>query len=321
MRLMRKWLLPLVAVVLATTTIVFLQLWRQERERADALQAAHGVACVPGPEVSAAPSSFERTSVAAEITDSAASNATDGPAGDGQSDVSDEYRLLKDDTYREAYRKYRVSELARGHVDMTRVLGISRATADRLVALQVDREIEWLSVPRRNPRTEEELQARTLENERGRRDEDAAIGALIGDNNVGKWHAYQDSLRQRHEVRAIDRELALDGAPLRDEQVDALVGVMFAERQRVQDELEQFSAGLPPSGGMKAKMRGYESARQADLERAAEERIRAAAGRLLTPEQLSVFVETRRRWQEMNDAEMAMYRAADDVRRRMGEGN
>ena len=321
MCLMRKWLLPLVTATLAITIVAFWQLWRQERARADALQFAHDVSRKPDPEVPAAASSSNRSLPVADSAALGGSDVSGAGAGDSEGYISDEYRLLQDDAYREAYRKHRILELTRGHIDITRVLGIPRASADRLLALQVDRELDYLSVPHRNPRTEEELHARRLEIERRQRDEDAEIGAIIGANNLARWHAYQDSLPLRHEVRAVGRELALDGTPLRDEQVDALVEVMLAERRGVHDELAQFAAGLTPSDGMKAKMRGYRDAREAELEHAAEVRIRLAANRILTPEQMSVFVETRGRWQEMSDAEVAMYRAADDARRRIGDSH
>lgn len=318
MYLMRKWLMTVVAMALATTTVVCWQLWREERARADALQAAHDAPRESNSKGAVAASPSNHSLPAADIAVSGGSGGWGAETDDGQGYASDEYRLLQDDGYREAYRKHRVLELSSGHIEITRVLGISQASADRLLALQVDRELEYLSVPHRNPHTEKELQARKLENERNQRDEDAQIGAIIGDTNVARWHAYQDSLPLRHEVRAVGRDPALGGSPLRDEQVDALVGVMYAERQRVRHELEQFSAGLTSSGGMKSKMRGYQDARAAELDRTAEERIRAAASRILSPEQLAVFVEKRRSWQEMNDAEVAMYRAADEARRRMG---
>jgi hypothetical protein len=316
---MRKWLLPLVAVALATTTVVFWLLWRQEHARANALQSIDDVPREPDPQATVAASSSDRSSRSAGEAAFGGTEASTDEGGGTESSFSDEYRLLQDDAYREAYRKHRILELTRGHIDMTRVLGISKANADRLLSLQVDREIQYLSVPHRNPRTEEELQTRMIENERRQRDEDAEIGAIIGDNNVARWHAYQDSLPLRHEVRAVGRELAQDGAPLRDEQVDALVEVMSAERRRTQVELGQFAAGLTPSDGLKAKMQGYRDARRVELEHAAEDRIRSAANRILTPEQMTVFIETRRRWQEAMDAEVAMYRAADDARRRLGD--
>jgi hypothetical protein len=314
---MWKWVLPLVAVALAITTVAFSQLWRQERTRADALQAEQAAARKPDRRVLAVVSSSERPTPPAASAAPAGSNAANGARGESEDHASDEYRLLQDDAYREAYRKHRLLELTRGHIEMTRVLGISRATADRLLARQVDREIRYLGAPHRNPRTEEERQARKLENERGQRDEDVEIGAIIGDSNVARWHAYQNSLPQRYEVRAVGRELALDGTALRDDQVDALVEAMSVERQRIRKELEQFTAGLAPSVGLESKMRGYRDARESELDRAAEDRIRSAASRILAPEQFSVFVEKRRGWREANDAEVAMYRAADEARRRM----
>jgi hypothetical protein len=313
---MRKWFLPLVTVGLAISTATFWQLWRQERAHSDALHAASGTtrqdAQVPltvPPAAGPLPPAGIRTP------------SDSGVAEDRQdSSASDEMLLLQDPAYRAAYRKYRLAELTHGHVDITRVLGISAEIADRLLAYLVDREVEYsLSGPWRNAQTEEEQNARTLDNERRKREEDAGIGSIIGDGRVTAWHDYQDSLRQRHEVLAVGRSLALSGAPLRDDQVDALVAVMAAEQRRTEDDISQFGAGLGPRDGREVKVQGYLDARQSELDRAREDRVRAEAARILTPDQLTAFVDLRRQWQAGTDAEIEYYRAADEARRRVRE--
>ena len=46
--------MPVVAVTLATTTVVFWQLWREERAREDALRAAYDAPRVPNSKVAVA---------------------------------------------------------------------------------------------------------------------------------------------------------------------------------------------------------------------------------------------------------------------------
>jgi hypothetical protein len=226
-----------------------------------------------------------------------------GDSPDGPADyLSDEARYYQNESYREAQRRFRTLELREGHIEITKALGISREKADRLIALLVDQELRYLSTPHPNPRNEEELQARRLEIERNRLESDAEIAAVIGELNLSKWHEYQASLPVRHQVRELRLELADGAHPLREDQVEPLIGIIHGEQRRAQDQLAEFTAGLAWSEGMEAKLEGYWSAREAELNRTAEDRIRTAAGRILSPDQLEALVVRLRHDREMQQA-------------------
>jgi hypothetical protein len=229
----------------------------------------------------------------------------------------DESRYYQDETYREAQRRYRLLELKEGHIEITKAMGISRETADQLLALLVNRELSYLSAPHPNPRNEEERQTRRLENERLQLEEDAEIAAVIGELNVEKWHRYQASLPFRHQVRELRLELADGPNPLPEDQVEPLIDVIQTERKKASERLAEFKGGLAWSEGMEAKSSSYLQARRAELDRETDKRILAAAGSFLSRDQLEVLLASMRRDRELQAAASEARRAMIEAHRLM----
>ncbi len=315
MRASTAILLVLVAALVATSGV----LWRKlENERVRASAAAGSL------ETAEAPADRVAPALAGSPGPGGAEPRAggQGDAPDASADyLSDEARYYQNEAYREAQRKSRTLELEEGHIDIAEALGISREKADRLIALLVDQELRYLSTPHPNPRNEEELQARRLENERNQIESDTEIAAVIGELNLSKWHEYQASLPVRHQIRELRLELADGTYPLRADQVEPLIGIIHGEQQRARDQLTEFTAGLTWSEGMEAKLEGYWSAREADLNRAAEDRIRTAAGRILSPDQLEALIVQLRRDREQQQARYARRAAWIEAQRLIEQGN
>lgn len=89
-----------------------------------------------------------------------------------------ERRMLQNESYREARRRYRQLELGRGHMDLAGSMGISQETADRLIALLVEGELRYLGGANRNPRNEKEMRIRQMENLQAQHEQDAELDAL-----------------------------------------------------------------------------------------------------------------------------------------------
>jgi hypothetical protein len=221
---------------------------------------------------------------------------------DQKSVAPDEWRLLQNAEFREARRRFRHLELKSGHVDLARVVGISDETADRLIGLLVDRELQYLSHPRTNPRNEAEIRARKLEIEQSEYEEDRQIAALIGEANLPRWKSYQASLPVRHQVRELGAELLTSGEPLRADQVEPLIAAIHSERQRVREELIDFNSGLDWSPGAKDQSRMAHTKMTAQLEAAADARLRAKLASILSPRQLETFDDMRRNSRELREA-------------------
>jgi hypothetical protein len=224
-----------------------------------------------------------------------------------------ERRLLKDPSYLEARRRFRQLELAAGHIDLARELGIPESVAQRLIALLVDQELQYLSEPHPNPRNEAERQARQLEISEAEYKADREIAAIIGESKLQAWKDYQASLSVRHQVYRLGATLFAASAPLRQDQVEPLVDAIYAERERAAQELKEYTASLAWSGGMEGKSHTYRNQRRVELRNAADERIHEAAGKILSAKQLQVLDEMLRRERELEEAEFLQYRVTDKL--------
>ena len=306
-------ILLLVTAVLAATTIWSWRAFVAERARADALQAQVDTEEIPA--AAAAPD----LSVGMQnpIYEAGASiDAEAEPASKNPEIFADKRRHLQNAAYRDARRRVRSLQLGRGYIDLTRVLGISQKTADRLLALLVEKELEYLDRPQFNPRNEKELQARQLENQQLRQERNAEIAAVIGAGNLPTWEQYEASLPVRHEVRQLAASVFAPVEPLREDQSEALIRVIHSERQRVMEQLTEFTQSLTWSGGMEGQSHLYRNERHAELAKAANDRIRAESAAFLSTRQLEVLDARLRLDSEVQDAEFEEIRTlleADEV--------
>ncbi len=226
-----------------------------------------------------------------------------------------ERRLLLNEHYREARRRFRHLELKSGHIDLAKVMQISPETADRLIGLFVEQELRYLEKAHPNPRNEEELRVRKLKIEQAELEQDAEIAALIGADKLVKWKEYQASLVVRHQVRQFGAKLFAAAEPLREDQIEPLIAAIHAERVRASKVLSEYTASLVWSGGMESKSHAYRNTRQLELAEAANKRIHEKASSILSPSQLTILDDILRRQFELEQAEYQMYRVQDDVSR------
>jgi len=226
-----------------------------------------------------------------------------------------ERRLLRDASYREARRRFRQLELTYGHLDLAKVMQISQETADRLIALLVERELRYAEKAHPNPRNEEEARIRRMKIEQSEQEEDAELAALLGQAKLAKWKEYQASLPARHQLRQLGAKLFAIGEPMREDQIEPLIAVIYAEQKRLKQELSEYTASLVWSGGMESKSLAYRNARQLELAEAANKRIHEKASSILSPPQLTILDDSLRRQFELEQAEYQMYRVQDDVSR------
>lgn len=300
-------ILTILAIALAAASLWMWHALGNERARADALEAR--IESMEPLAAGVLPDLALRT----ESAPAAAGAVVEGDAAqqplDGKDLNAEESRLLQNESYREARRRFRQLEMARGHVDLAKVLGISQEKADRLIALLVERELHWQSQPFHNPRNEKELRIRQMENEQSQQEQDAQIATLIGADRLPKWKEYQASLPVRHEVNGLAARLHVDAEPLREAQVEPLISAIHADRQRVRRELTEFSESLVWTGGMEQESHRYRDERMAELLSTSKTRIHTAASSILSAKQLAVFDEMMRREYELDDAELQSRRA------------
>lgn len=307
---MRK-LLYIAGFAVVGLAVIVLLLWKQlaeERERADALAGHEAEFALPA----------ETAAVPEQVPGAPPDSTEVTPAKKPDEDTDwypQERQLLQDPTLREARRRYRQLELASGHIELAKVLGISQETADQLLALLVDRELRYLSKPHPNPRNPEELRIRKLENEQAQYEQDREIAALIGEARLPLWKEYQASLPARHQVRQLQLILFGTDEPLREEQVEALITALTRESQRAQQELSHYAESLKWSGGAESKSQPGRNKMLASLAAATDERTRAAASAILSQSQLESFERMIRSQRELREAHFEEMRAQDQAAR------
>lgn len=311
----------ILAVAFVASIATSFWLWRllgAERERADDLQARvvrfESLRAASTPERPAGP----------------AISSTPLPAGTGDTKVAakpehDEQRLMADDwteyerrllqnpKYREAWRAKRRLELASGHGDLAAVLQISQESADQLMDLLVDRELRYLDKPHPNPANEEELVVRKLEIKEAELALDTELVALLGEAKLANWKEYQASLPTRHQVLQLRAALSTSAEPLREDQMEPLISVMYTEQKQLKAELADFTATLAWTDGMEEQSHLRRNERHAELAIAANKRIHAAAASILSKQQLARLDGMQKREFDMQDTHFRMQRAMSDM--------
>ena len=318
MRKSTAFLLFVVAALAATS----IWTWRalvKERDRAESLQAK-----IESLEQHSAELSLELTATADTMLGD--SDIVESPeSADETPTMTDpnamELRALQNDSYREARRRLRHLELARTLMDLAKVLGISQKTADRLIALLVEGEIEYLSQPRPSPRNVNDIRDRQMEFQQAQSARDAEIAALIGAAKFSKFKEYQSSLSTRHQVYQLGAQLFASGDSLRENQIEPLISVIHKERQWVRQELSEYRSSMAWSGGMEELSEQYLNERQVELIKTAHERIHAGAQSVLSSGQLEVFDDLMRRERERNDAGLEVMRIFSEAVRPGGGAN
>jgi hypothetical protein len=299
-------ILLLAKAALTATTVGSWRAFVAERDRADALRARLDTKEPPVATAAAdlAYGAVKPVDEAGATMDTQAESAAKHPEI-----FADTRRHLQSKAYRDAQRRVRTLELTSGFIDLAQVLGISQETADRLLALLVEKELEYLDRPQFNPSNEKEAAIRQLEGQQLQQARNAEISALIGADKLPSWEQYEASLSVRHEVRQMAASVFARVEPLREDQSEALIRAIHSERQRVRQELSEFTESLVWSGGMESQSHIYRGERFGELTGAANDRIHAAASSFLSPGQLAALDERLRHERELQEAEFQVVRA------------
>ena len=178
--------------------------------------------------------------------------------------------------------------------DLMRVLGITRKTAEKLVALKVEQSFRTpaVSLQDLNDRDPTEL---TQALEQVSYEREAEIAAVIGQEKMPKWKEFEASLTDRVEARQLQFRLAASAAPLTDGQVDELTRVLYQHRLETDpSESDPFAATVMSPGVDYIEL----------LVESDRERLRRASP-LLTPAQEAEF-------REMQAAEREIQRVMEE---------
>lgn len=223
----------------------------------------------------------------------------------------EESELLRDPAYFAAARRISELELRAGYFDLADALGISMATADRLIELVAEQGLRNMELYERAHESGPGREAWKLERARIQQTREAEIATIIGAAKLDDWLNYVASDRVRHQVRELGAELYAKENPLRGDQAGALVEIIHGERSRAKRELADYSATLAWSDDMQTGSHRARSQREAELTRMADDNIRKRAGKVLNREQAALLGAKLGLEREMQEAELERIQAVD----------
>jgi len=200
-------------------------------------------------------------------------------------------RLLANPEYRKSLRDRQRLEIEYAYRDLPRLLHLSADQANRLFDLMAEQGVALMQLQAGWPATQVNGKSLTTMTAELRKQNDAERGELLGESNLQELKEFTASLESRNEVDALRAELARSAEPMREDQFDSLLAVVYAENQRADQELKARTGnepilppGLTPSGPASV-----------EVAIAANQRIVDSAAMLLTPSQLSTVKDFYRR--------------------------
>lgn len=148
--------------------------------------------------------------------------------------------------------------------------------------LAIDRHVRWYERPPPASIAEESGEQLQALNELDEREEQARLRELLGEEKLARLQAYMESRSTRIQIDQLRPQFTGADA-LREDQVEPLIAALHVERARMEQELREYRQsanwGDPGSGEQHAD-------RQFDLQKAAYERMPAAAAAILSSSQV-----------------------------------
>jgi hypothetical protein len=184
-------------------------------------------------------------------------------------------RLVQDPDYRRIWLLEKRLEVESTYVDVPQLLKLSPELTDRFFSLLVEQRLARVENPTNTTSGAEDRL----------RQEDRELRMLLGEANCARFFEFQDSYTQRHQVKHLRIAIGAGGDSLREDQVEKLISIVRdadAEMQRA----KSFASGFiffTKAG------RERQTAKNRELRRQYDARIRAAAAPLLTPRQFAVL--------------------------------
>jgi hypothetical protein len=294
------------SVALAVTAAGSLWLWTQWRNeraanldlraRVESLERHHERAPVAAPAAASAPAHSAQVPTAHLESSPGARLYNPVPNYPGMVQT----RLMKNPEFRKALRNQQRLMVENELRDLPRVLNLSPEQAARLFDLMADQGVKLLQLQWEGPANWQEGKSSKAAVSDLRKQNDAELTEILGERNMSELKEYRASMGSRAEVGALRGELARAPEPMREDQVEPMIAVVYAEQRRVDQELRD-RFGSQSSGSQDPEY----SAAQVELAIAANKRIVESAQPLLSGAQLSAvkdFYERQRRQMEANIA-------------------
>jgi hypothetical protein len=225
--------------------------------------------------------------------------ALNAPPGSRARDFNEARRqLLGNPEYRQAMRTQQRAMIEQQYRDLPKALGLSPEQADKVFDQMVDDMMQNFDGRERRRFVQSDGSQAWVDQQRA--SEDSAMTKLLGADGMLKLQDFRESQMSRSEVRMLGNELIGSSDPLREDQMEPLFNVVYAEQKRLQQEWNEISM----SGVDGTKL----SAKRSEAAIAANERIVDSARSLLSGTQLAALKEMYRRQKEQMQSQEEMNR-------------
>jgi hypothetical protein len=200
-------------------------------------------------------------------------------------------RLLANPEYRKSLHDRQRVEIEYAYRDLPKVLNLPSDQAGRLFDLMADQGVKLIELQSGWPATQAGGKSLATMIGELRKQNDAERAELLGERNLRELKEFTASLESRNEVDAIRANLARTAEPMREDQFDSLLAVVYAENQRADQELKA------RPGNEVALPTGFTPSTPGNVEvaTATNQRIVESAAMLLTPSQLATVKDFYRR--------------------------
>jgi hypothetical protein len=236
------------------------------------------------------------------LTEAATARPSNVVQGTEQEWMAYQRRLMQDPKYREAWRQQERLKYSPRRENLIRLLGLSPEQADAVIDVSVDRSLAWVEHPRGEESRE---QMKTREDAEDREDQ-AKLGALLGESKRVQLQAYMESRGTRMQVDRFRTQMTGADA-IRDDQVEPLIAALHVEQAQMRKDLEEYRDSLDWQADPKATSREF-GERQIEQLKATHRRMHASAATILSGSQLDRLDALLKNELERREAEARMSR-------------
>jgi hypothetical protein len=227
--------------------------------------------------------------------------------------------LLQDPEYRAATIAQQVDSMRMFQRGLARELGLSDEEYERLLALQAEHQLRstelidpFVTAEGRADAAAWQEHSRKIQDLQQRNEQE--MKALLGEQKYRDYYEYQQSAGARAEVMQLNMTLAEAGMAMREDQMKPLIrAINESQMQMSRDAMksQQFLAGSLSQNSPTVSIDFQQ--RQLDLMREHSKRIRNAAARVLSQEQVDVLMEQQEDRLRMQENQLRLMQAQADA--------
>ena len=239
--------------------------------------------------------------------------AKEGEKGDGGTGgfMKGVAKMFTDPEMKKAMRGQQSMMVRMMYGDLAKELGLAPEEANQLIELLTERQM-GMAAKSMELMGDGGADAKKLE-ENGksinasRKEYDAQINALLGEDRAKKFAEYERSIGDRMQMQQVQQAFTASGVPLQDSQRDGLMAIM--KEERLKTPASPFDAS---NKDVSAQMKALQNADAVDKAMQQTQdfntRVLTRARTVLTPEQINAFEAAQKQQVEMMQLGMKMSR-------------